>query len=79
MFSKTLFHKPNPKDIQLGFKTKVLKYSCAQKDQVHLDSSYTTIELNYYTQKRKTKNKKTKKKKKTIHSNKRESQISCHL
>ena len=67
MFSKTLIYKPNPKDIQLGSKqAKVLKYVYAQMDQVHLDSSYITKELNYYTTK-------------TIHSNKRESQIPCTL
>ena len=66
--AKFLVTSLTPKTYNWGSKqTKVLKYICAQKDQVHLDSSNTIKELNYYTTK------------KIIHSNKRESQIPCHL
>ena len=52
MFSKTIIYKPNPKTYNWGSKqTKSLNYISVQKDQLYLDSSYTTKELNYYTTK----------------------------
>ena len=74
MFSKTVIYKPNPRH-KIGFrKTKILNYISAPNDQVYLDSSYTTKELNCYTTK--DLNYYTTK---TIHSNRRESQIPYHL
>ena len=51
--AKILNTNLTPKTYNWGSKqTKFLKYICAQKDQVHLDSYYTTKELNYYTTKK---------------------------